>query len=159
MNLEHDIAWPSQRRIAHETGLSRSTVVKHLDIMEKAGYLIKRSASHQVITAGGPQQQNEYLINIPEKVVREIYHLQIKGGTADGQRWSDCRQKVVRQTDTNINKNNNRTNNSEKGKKLSTVKTPTTNSWSEWEAWGKKVGIRAKPGEDLGDYVARLKSM
>ena len=121
MNLEHDIAWPSQARIAHETGLARSTVQKWLYELDKIGWLISKSKAHPVKTASGVQMQNEYMINIPDEVARSaVDHLQ--GGPMNGKRWPDERQKVARPSGTNNNINNNRSNNKLKGIKIPTIK-------------------------------------
>lgn len=111
MNAEHNIAWPSQARISSETGLARSTVIKWIDYLHDAGWLIKKSSVHQVMTPGGLQAQNEYLINVPVKVVREMYNLTNQGCTSVEQRMSDERTKDVRQPDTNNNRITIRNNN------------------------------------------------
>jgi len=113
MNAEHDIAWPSQTRISYETGLSRSTVCKWIDYLVSEDWLIKDSRKHLTMTAGGPQSQNEYTINVPRKVVLELNTL-AEGCTTDEQRLSVHRQKDVRQPDTNNNINNNNNKTSEK---------------------------------------------
>lgn len=110
MNMEHDVAWPSQMRIAHETGLSRSTVVKWLDYLEDNGWLTKRSQARSVKTAGGSQLQNEYHINIPLKVVRQMDSHTKVGCPSDDKRLSVEQAKDVRQPDTNNNINNNKNN-------------------------------------------------
>jgi biotin operon repressor len=110
MNMEHDIAWPSQARISAETGLARSTVVKWIDYLCDQGWLVKRSRAKVISTLGGPQAQNEYLINVPQKVVRETDML-VKGCPNDDKRLSVQQPKVVRQPDTNNNRitmNNNK---------------------------------------------------
>ena len=69
MNAEHDMAWPSLTRIADETGLSRPTIVKHINFLVDAGWLIK---SKHLTTSGkgGTQQFNCYRMDIPTKVVK-----------------------------------------------------------------------------------------
>lgn len=109
MNMEHDVAWPSLRRIVSETGLALSTVQKYLGVIEEKGYLVKRSSAHQVSTKSGSQMQNEYLINIPEEVYRETVQ-QLAGVPSDKPRCTDSREEVYRQAVTNNNKNNNRSN-------------------------------------------------
>jgi len=106
MNLEHDIAWPSQVRISDETGLAKSTVKKWLTYLQEQGWLIIRRNAHPVRTMGGVQMQNEYLADIPAKVVHEATPL-VKGGSSDEQRGAVSEQKGGRQTAPNINRNIN----------------------------------------------------
>jgi len=110
MNAEHDIAWPSLRRISDETSMALSTVQKYLSALDQEKYLVKRSAAHAVKTKSGVQMQNEYTINIPEKVYRETIQ-QLIGVPTDGLRCTDSREKVYREPVPNNNKNNNRSNN------------------------------------------------
>lgn len=75
MNSEQDVAWPSMRTIAGETAMSTTTVQKYISVLEQNGYIVRRSSTRHVGTKKGTQLHNEYLINIPEKVCREMVHL------------------------------------------------------------------------------------
>lgn len=146
MNAEHDVAWPSQIRISNETGLARSTVIKWLDYLENHQWLIKHSKARFVPTLGGTQAQNEYLINIPEKVVRESVTL-LKGSPSADKRMSDERTKDVRQPDTNNNGNNKDNNNKE---------THTLPAWLSDELWQSFVDHRKQLKAPMTDRAKTL---
>jgi biotin operon repressor len=108
MNSEKDMAWPSLKRIEEQTGLSRPTICKHLAILESEGYLIKDK--HYGKTNGGDQLHNCYLINIPSKVVEQLYSLATKGSKATLHRGLNDFTKGVKPFTPNnnrITKNNN----------------------------------------------------
>ena len=80
MNNKQDMAWPSLTRLVSETGLTKPTVLKYLNILEDAQFLIKTKTVG--MTLGGEQSHNNYIANIPEKAVKELYHLEDEGGKA-----------------------------------------------------------------------------
>ena len=102
MNAHNEMAWPSQSRMSHETGLSISTVKKYLKELETASWLITKRKAKHIQTAGGLQACNQYWINIPEKVVAEATEL-LKGGSCDHQRGVVTGQKGGREPATNSN--------------------------------------------------------
>ena len=110
MNTDHDIAWPSIARITHETGLSKPTVVKWLAWLEDEGWLVINRSARSFGSSGGVQKNNEYIPDIPIKVVKELYHPD-KGGKSGDQRWLISEQKVVKE----LNPNNNIITNNNKG--------------------------------------------
>ena len=128
MNLEHDIAWPAQSRISRETGLTEPTVRKYLKILEENDWLIIKKKSHNINTGMQNYLHNEYLINIPQKVITLLYEQisqktgndqrvnslppgQSRGKTGDEQRVNSQRAEGKEFT-TNNNINNNINNNS-----------------------------------------------
>ncbi len=112
MNLEHELAWPSQKRIAYETGISEPTIRKWLKFLNEKEWLIIHHASRPVQTSGGIQMQNEYLINIPDEIIRGVADLPTiaKGGLAVDVRGVNESSKGGKQLTPNNNKNNNRSN-------------------------------------------------
>jgi len=57
MNMNHDMAFPSLKRIEGESGMSHPTVLKHLALLETEGWIIKQS--------GDRVTSNRYWIGIP----------------------------------------------------------------------------------------------
>lgn len=65
MNMDLDMAWPSISRLCHETGLSRATVCKHLDILETKGWLSRER--------GGPNKgSTRYFPTFPDSVTQTL---------------------------------------------------------------------------------------
>ena len=58
MNDKKDIAWPSYATITGETGLSKATVAKYLNVLDEEGW-IARNRGHQ-------GKNTEYIATIPE---------------------------------------------------------------------------------------------
>jgi hypothetical protein len=118
MNLEQDIAWPSQSRISNETGLSTRTVIRYLQQLEAESWLICRKAAKSVDTGKQHYLHNEYLINVPEKVKQQIRDdilaPQIKAGVTQVSSRGD-KEGVSGVTQCHTN-NNIITNNNKKGK-------------------------------------------
>ena len=107
MNVNQDVAWPSQSRMETETGLARSTVNVHLARLEAAGFLVREP--------GNSNRNTRYMINVPLEAI-ETHAL---GGSpvnglrsaVNGLPMSGERTVVVRQPDTNnkiITSNNKR---------------------------------------------------
>lgn len=104
MNLEHDVAWPSQMRISNETGLSEPTVRKWLDYLGDTKWLVIRRKSREVSTLGGTQLQNEYIMNIPDTVIqRTVNDLP----TMQQRRVNESPKEGKQFTPNNNNNNNN----------------------------------------------------
>ena len=108
MNNKQDVAWPSLSRISQDTGLSKPTVIKYLDVLEDGQFLIKTQSVSS--SMGGDQLHNNYIAHLPEKVVKEIYYPTQKGSKADEQRGLISEAKVVNELYPNNNRitiNNN----------------------------------------------------
>lgn len=83
MNAEHNIAWPSQARIAYETGQTKRTVIKWLNYLSDNQWLsIKKNHHHM---SNGMQQylHNEYLISIPKQTIEDALNEAIRGESID----------------------------------------------------------------------------
>lgn len=72
MNENQDVAWPSMARISGETGLTKQTVRKYVDVLEGQGWLICKRNSREWLSDGGAQKHNEYWISVPTGVVQAI---------------------------------------------------------------------------------------
>jgi len=147
MNAENDMAWPSLKRIEHETKLTRPTILKYIDVLVDEGFLIKGKRVHT--SQGGEQLHNTYLVSIPEKVVKDVYHLADKGGKAALQRGLNSSTKGVK----HVNPNNNRIT-----KNNNSIKFPFWNDDKAWENLGKQYGIQARPSENWNEYKNRIKT-
>ena len=64
MNLNQDVAWPSLARIATETGMGRSTVKKHLNVLEGGGWLVRER--------GNSTTNTRYMVNVPTEAIQLI---------------------------------------------------------------------------------------
>jgi DNA-binding GntR family transcriptional regulator len=91
MNSEHDMAWPSLRKIEGETGLSRPTVVKYLKILEAEGWL--------AIKRGDMESSSIYYACFPEGVVKELN----QGGKTESNRVV---KELYRNKQVEVNKRN-----------------------------------------------------
>jgi len=69
MNHENDIAWPSQSRITHETGLDIKTLRKATQWLEENEWLVVKRKSH--VVHNSHNKQNEYSIGIPSYIVSD----------------------------------------------------------------------------------------
>lgn len=127
MNSDNAMAWPSLRRIEHETGLSRPTVIKYLKVLEDTEWLLAKRSSVRITTSGGYQDVNEYLVSVPQRVVKEIAHLS-QGGKTGELGWLNSEPKVVKE----LNRNNNINNNNNNNKTLCLPKTLNIESWNEY---------------------------
>jgi len=67
--------FPSTKRLSEETGLSERTVCTHLEIAEKEGWIQKMQ---QGLT-GRAWKRHSYQALIPQKALKEIQHLEVKG--------------------------------------------------------------------------------
>ena len=109
MNLEHNVAWPSQNRISHETGMSKPTIRKWLDYLNQEGWLITRKKAHCVDQGTQNYHHNEYIIDIPQRVS------DLLSGVAEGKLEREQRVKKGvaegKQFTPNNNRNNNNNNN------------------------------------------------
>ena len=143
MNEQHDMAWPSLRRIEHETGLTRKTVIKHIRIMEESGWLIASRSSQPVGTKGGWQAANCYITDVPDQAIKKIAQggVAVTPPLAQGGVIDD--RKVVEPVHHNNNLNNNININNTKPSK-------TLNK--------SEVEKLARPGETWPQTIARLKA-
>ena len=67
MNLNRDVAWPSQKTIERETGLSHPSVLKYLDLLCSEGWVGKQS--------GNRVDSNRYWITFPNEVGKEFTYV------------------------------------------------------------------------------------
>jgi len=108
MNAEHNIAWPAQSRIAHETGLTEPTVRKYLQLLEENGWLIIKKNVHHVSTGKQNYLHNEYLINIPQGVISLLSDMSRgKNDNEQGVNSSLAGGKEFTTNNNRITKNNN----------------------------------------------------
>lgn len=100
MNQNQDVAWPSQSRIQGETGLSHSTVLKYLNVLENNNWLIRER--------GNSTTNTRYMINVPMDTA--LHTIGLGGRSRDNLRRSTDDLGVGRETTTNNNINNKRIN-------------------------------------------------
>lgn len=112
MNAEHDIAWPSQSRIAAETGLSKPTVNKWLQYLDKTGWLVTKKKFRAVSSGNQNYHHNEYMVSIPKHRLNELTAGHSTGKTVEEQRLNESGAEV-KPFNTNNNINNNSNNNKE----------------------------------------------
>lgn len=107
MNLNNEVAWPSQSRMREEMSIAKSTVIKALNKLESEGWLIR--------DRGNPTTNTRYHIDVPKEAIKNIAlggsPLDGLGSTPDGLRSTCDGLGVVRETDTNNNSNNKRITN------------------------------------------------
>jgi len=118
MNMEQNVAWPSLKRIQHETGLAHSTVAKYLKWLDDHGWLERES--------GNSIKTTRYLTTIPNKTVAKIVE---QGSPSGGLRSPSGGLGVVRQADTNNTSINKPMNNMRKSAICFT---------DFWKAWPNK---------------------
>lgn len=68
MNMERQMAWPSQTKMAGEMRLGLSTIKKHLNILIAAGYLVKTKSRD--LHKNNNWEYNVYEPDIPRNVVQ-----------------------------------------------------------------------------------------
>lgn len=122
MNMEHRIAWPSQSRIARETGLSDRTVGRQIKTLSDEHWLTIKKAAKAKPADGASENNtqiyhhNVYEITIPEAVLSTIRGdivsgQGVAGVTGGGSRGDTDDRADPSQCRTNNNKNNNSNNN------------------------------------------------
>jgi len=126
MNAEHNIAWPSQQRISDETGLSIRTVIRQLNYLEENNWIIKKKNVHYVNTGKQKYAHNEYIVNVPEDVIRGVTMTpQVGAGVTPVQSRGDIDDIAgVSQCHPNNNVNNNKNNKREGAKAPQAKKVP-----------------------------------
>jgi hypothetical protein len=67
MNMNRDVAWPSQKTIERETGLAHATILKWLDFLVSEGWLAKQSGSRV--------ESNRYWISFPNEVGQSLTYV------------------------------------------------------------------------------------
>jgi len=65
-NGDADIAWPSQKRIADETGMSERSVRNQIDILEDRGWLIRTRGG---LSAGEKKRVSTYDLTVPKSEI------------------------------------------------------------------------------------------
>lgn len=95
MNEWGDNCYPSIKRISHETGLSKQTVIKYIQVLRADGWLEAKKKGFD----GQAWSHNQYYPNIPDKAVKELDHLN-EGGQSGIPRRSISDNKAVKEVDT-----------------------------------------------------------
>ena len=67
MNMNRDVAWPSQKTIERETGLAHATVLKWIDFLVSEGWIAKQSGSRT--------ESNRYWISFPKEVGQSLTYV------------------------------------------------------------------------------------
>lgn len=67
MNMNRDVAWPSQKTIERETRLAHATILKWLDFLVEEGWLAKQSGSRI--------ESNRYWISFPNEVGQSLTYV------------------------------------------------------------------------------------
>lgn len=93
MNDAGESCYPSIARLCDETGLSKQTVITHLQTAEESGWISTEKHGFK----GQRWARNEYKIAWP-KVVKEVDHLEGEGGQPN-------HQKVVKEVDLSTSEN------------------------------------------------------
>lgn len=113
MSEKGDSCFPSVETLVKDTGLSKPTIIKHLAIAKKEGWL---SISKHGF-AGQKWARNDYEAKIPE-AVKKLYHLAVESGKAENGRRLTSQRKVVKEVYSNSSVNSSkrrRGSNSETG--------------------------------------------
>lgn len=113
MNLEHNVAWPSQTRIVTETGMDIRTARKWQQWLVTHGWLIVNKGARPVMTEGGVQMCNEYVISLPTDVKRGIQkctHPDEGGCKNVSEGGTKMSSRGVQNSTPNNNSNNKRNN-------------------------------------------------
>jgi len=76
MNQRGDSCYPSVITIAGETGLTKPTVIKYLNVLREKGWIISKS-----IGKGHGWSHNQYYPMLPDNAVKEINRLNERGKT------------------------------------------------------------------------------
>ena len=95
MNMDHHIAYPSWKRMIYELGISRATLHKYLEVLDKAGWIER--------DRGNSNKNTRYIATLPEAIEMVL------GSSPHELRSSPHEPKVVRHTNPNkqVNKQNN----------------------------------------------------
>jgi hypothetical protein len=75
MDKEGDRCFPSTKALERETGLSERSVCTHLIMAEKTGWIKKEVCG----LSGQGWKRHKYIASIPEKVLKEVQYLNLKG--------------------------------------------------------------------------------
>ncbi len=65
-NGDADIAWPSQKRIADETGMSERSVRNQIDVLEDRGWLVRTRGG---LSVGEKKRVSTYELTVPEREI------------------------------------------------------------------------------------------
>jgi len=141
MNEHGDNCFPSIKRISHECGLSKPTVIKYIHLLKENGWLESSKKGFD----GQAWAHNQYYPNIPKEVIKEINHLE-EGGKPHSIRRSTSQQKAVKEVNTSSTDNST----------VSSIKErayPTElniDAWNEYIEYRKESKIRklTLKGED-----------
>lgn len=81
MNSQHDMAYPSYARMIHETGLSRSSISRYMEVLESEGWVIRDRGSkgkNTTYTACFPTSVTEKLVSERNQVVSERHTTSVR---------------------------------------------------------------------------------
>ena len=112
MNKKNDMAWPSQSRISHDTGLTEPTIRKHLKLLNDNGWLVTKKQIRTINTGTQNYHCNEYHISFPkqfEHIVNNLPSDDSRGkiDTEQGVNESRTGGKQFTTNNNRITKNNN----------------------------------------------------
>lgn len=85
MNEQGDNCFPSISRICLETGLSKPTVIKYIQVLKQKGWLLTKKKGFK----GQSWAHNQYYPNIPKNVMEEIHCLKKEKAVKDINRLSE----------------------------------------------------------------------
>ena len=112
MNEQGDNCFPSIARICLETGLTKPTVIKYIQVLKQEGWLLTKKKGYK----GQAWAHNQYYPNIPgnvveeihclqkEKAVKEVNHLS-EGGKTESRRRLNSEHKAVKEVNTSSTDN------------------------------------------------------
>lgn len=113
MNKKNDMAWPSQDRIAHDTGLTKPTIRKYLAILSDNEWLITKQKVRTLSNGVQNYFYNEYHISFPKELEHRVKAFPT--GQSIGKTDSEHREnsslaqgKEFTPNNNRITKNNNR---------------------------------------------------
>jgi len=138
MNEWGDNCYPSIARISHETGLSKPTVIKYIQVLRDQGWLESRKKGFD----GQAWAHNQYYPNVPEKEVKEFNHLS-EGGKTESKRRLNSQQKAVKEVNTRTT-DNSTDNSTEVKAVVSRCYPPELNqdAWTEYIEYRKDSKMR-----------------
>jgi len=132
MNEHGDNCFPSIDRIAHESGVSRPTVIKYIQELKEKGWLESKKKGFD----GQAWAHNQYFPNIPKNVVKEINHL-MEGGQSHNERQSTSQQKAVKEVNSSSTDNSIVNSTERKYPKELNI-----SAWNEYIEYRKESKIR-----------------
>ena len=143
MNSKQDFAWPGLKKIEHETGLTRPTIIKYMNIAEQSGFM--------VIERGDRVTSNKYYAKMPNEVVKLVNHPLVKDVYQGSKSHND---KVVK--DVYPNKQSNKQSNKQRESKKKNATSLPDDYWPNEEQL-TKMHID-HPNVQLGTETKKFKN-